>query len=203
MSSRIAFFLALGLCVSVCAMSQSLGDLARKERERREKNKDSGVAAREFSEDEIFEEDDEQAESDDAAVPGESDDESDSDGEPSESSATPLPNRIDIEVEPDQSEHLENESRDRQQEEAEWRNRFHNARERVKVAREQKAVWDGVHYVEGISLVDQNGNVVVDSLDDLRRYVGEANQELTDAEQALKRLEEEARRSGVPPGWLR
>ena len=64
-------------------------------------------------------------------------------------------------------------------------------------------MWDGVHYVEGVQLVDENGNVVVRSLDDLRRFVGQANQELADAERALKTVEEEARREGVPPGWLR
>jgi len=200
MRSKIGSFVAFCLLVSVCAASQSLGDLARKERERRDKNKDTGVSARQFSEDEIFEDEDEQGES--AGEEGEGDSELD-ESEEAEVSGSPLPNRIDIAVEADGSEELENESRDRERYEAEWRNRISEARSRLALAREQKTIWDGVHYVEGITLVDENGNVVVDNLDDLRRYVAQANQELTDAEQALKRLEEEARRAGVPPGWLR
>jgi len=203
MRSRITFLLAFGVFVSVCAASQSLGELARKERERREKNKDDGVTAREFSETEVFGEDDEDGNSDvdvdEAGIEGDA--ETDAPGDPT--STSPLPGRIDIAVEPDDSENLEEERRDRRQQEAEWRNRFREARERVARAREQKAVWDGVHYVEGVQLVDENGNVVVRSLDDLRRFVTQANQELADAERALKTTEEEARHAGVPPGWLR
>ena len=202
MTSKIASLLALCLLVSVCAAShsQSLGELAKKERERREKNKLDGVTAREFSETEIFDDEDEEQDGDDGTgIEGET--ESDVPGDPATTS--PLPTRIDIAVEPDDSESMEDESRDRRQREAEWRNRFHDARERVVLAREQKSVWDGVHHVEGVKLVDENGNVVVESLDDLRRLVAQAHQELTDAERALKKIEEEARRAGVPPGWLR
>ncbi len=195
MRSKIALLLALGVFVSVCAASQSLGELAKKEWERREKNKDNGVTAREFSETEVFGDDEEDGDGDGDEVGIE--------GETDASSTSPLPRRIDIAVEPDDSESLGDESRDRRRQEAEWRNRFREARERVALAREQKAVWDGVHYVEGVQLVDENGNVVVRSLDDLRRFVAQANQELADAERALKTVEEEARRAGVPPGWLR
>ncbi len=203
MSSKIASLLALCVLVSVCAAShsQSLGELAKKERERREKNKDNGVTALEFSETEIFEDDDEEeGDVDGAGVEGDS--KSDVAGD--RASTSPLPNRIDVAVEPDDdSERVEKESRDRKLQEAEWRNRFREARERVAFAREQKAVWDGVYYVEGVKLVDENGNIVVESRDDLRRFVAEASQELTDAERALRNLGEEARRAGVPPGWLR
>lgn len=198
MRSKIASVLALCLLVSVCATAQSLGELARKERERRDKNKDDGVSARQFSEDEIFEDADEEAESDE-----EDGVESGSEGDAPDVPRIPLPERIDIEVDPDQSENLDNESRDRKQEEVEWRNRFRDARSRLALAREQKAIWDGVHYVEGIKLVDDNGNVVVENLDDLRRFVAQANEEVADAEKALSDLEERARRAGVPPGWRR
>ena len=160
------------------------------------KTKTTALPCFEFSETEIFEEE-EEGNVDDA---GEGESKSDVAGD---SPSSPLPGRIDVAVEPDDSETVEDESRDRRRQEAEWRNRFREARERVALAREQKAVWDGVHYVEGIKLVDENGNVVVESLDDLRRFVAQASQELTEAERALKKAEEEARRAGVPPGWLR
>ena len=181
--------------ISAWASGQSLGELARKERERRDVNKARGVTAREFSETEVF--GDDEKDGDEQGI----ETETDAPGDPT--STSPLPGRIDIAVEPDDSESLEEDNRDRTQQEAEWRNRFREARERVALAREQKSVWDGVHYVEGVQLVDENGNVVVRSLDDLRRFVGQANQELADAERALKTVEEEARREGVPPGWLR
>jgi len=187
--------------MSVCAASQSLGELAKTERKRRDKNKDNGVTAREFSEAEVFGDDEKDGDGDNDNTGLEGETESDAPDDPTSSS--PLPGRIDIAVGPDDSESVEEESGDRRQREAEWRNRFRVARERVAFAREQKAVWDGVHHVEGVQLVDEKGNVVVESLDDLRRLVAQANQALADAERALKKVEEEARRAGVPPGWLR
>jgi F0F1-type ATP synthase membrane subunit b/b' len=54
-----------------------------------------------------------------------------------------------------------------------------------------------------MKLVDDNGNVIVETLDQLRALVAEASRELIDAEKAAADLEEQARRAGVPPGWRR
>lgn len=207
LTSKIASLSALCLVVGSIAGAQSLADLAKKERERREKNKSEGVSVREYSEDQIFEDENEHNEDGDSADSGvEGVSGSDADGEPDSDSTrkSPIPDRIDIPLGADSdNEDLQDESRQREQQEAEWRNRFADARERVAHAREQKAIWDGVHYVEGITLFDENGNPIVQSLDDLRRFVDQAGRELSEAESALKALEEEARRAGVPPGWLR
>ncbi len=68
----------------VSPAEQSLGELARKERERRDENKAQGVAAREFAEAEIFgeEEDTDAAEGEDAAAAVTEDDDDDNDGVP-------------------------------------------------------------------------------------------------------------------------
>lgn len=199
MRFTIAVFLTLGLVFSAVASAQSLGDVARKERERREKNRERGVTAREFSEAEIFEDDEERG-GDRAASDEGSEEETPGNGDTSES---PLPERMDVSVQPDETDKLEEESRARKREEAEWRNRFHDARARLARAREQKRILDGVHHVPGTKLVDENGNVIVASLADLRRLVDRADRELREAEGALRELEEEARRAGIPPGWRR
>ena len=51
--------------------------------------------------------------------------------------------------------------------------------------------------------VDANGNTVIDSVEDLQRLTREAKSELAEAEAAWKRMQEDARRAGIPPGWLR
>lgn len=189
----LAIFVLTGL-----ASAQSLGAAARKERERREKNKQQGVAAREYSETEIFGDDEDPSEVDDESAG----DSVEGASEQAPSSSSPLGDHIDVDVSAG-SETNEAESRDRKLQEAEWRNRFRDARQRVAVAREQKKILDGVHHVEGMTLVDENGNVIVETLADLRALVDEASQELMDAERALASLEEESRRAGVPPGWRR
>ncbi|HJS74228.1 MAG TPA: hypothetical protein VJ921_08085, partial [Vicinamibacteria bacterium] len=51
--------------------------------------------------------------------------------------------------------------------------------------------------------VDANGNTVIDSVEELQRLSKEAKQELAGAEADWKRMQEDARRAGIPPGWMR
>ncbi len=199
MRARVTWWLLCVLVMSGFASAQSLGAAAREERQRREKNKEQGVVAREYSETQIFGDDGDENE-DEVVASDESEDSAPDDTSPSTS---PLGHRIDVDIAPEESEAIDEENRDRQLQETEWRTRFREARERVALAREQKAILDGVHHVEGMKLVDDNGNVIVETLDDLRRLVAQASQELIDAENAVKALEEQARREGVPPGWRR
>jgi hypothetical protein len=194
----LSALVAMLIASSGLASAQSLGAAARKEKQRREKNKQEGLTAREYSET-IFDDEDESA--DDDEQPSDGSDEATS-ASTSESSPA-RGNRIDIKVAADESETAQETSQDRQRDEAQWRTRFRDARERVAYAREQKTILDGVHHVQGMKLLDDNGNVVVESLDDLRRMVAEATQEVSEAETALAALEEESRRAGIPPGWRR
>ena len=190
--------LVLVFLLPALAWGQSLGDAARKERERREKNKKQGVAAREFSEEEIFGEDEENQE-------GEEPTEGTGEGESAEGeqqSQRSGPN-IDSDTKSQESEELEEDRRDRRREEAEWRDRFQRAKQRIVAAREQVQFLKNLNLVPGERYVDVHGNTVIRSLDQLRRLVEAAEEEISEAEQALARLQADARRAGVPPGWLR
>ena len=57
--------------------------------------------------------------------------------------------------------------------------------------------------VEGEYYVDDQGNRAIRNLAHLRQLVAEADADLARAKKALVDLEEEARRSGALPGWLR
>ena len=182
---------------------QSLGELARKERERRDENKTQGVAAREFAEAEIFgeEEDTDAAEGEDAAAAVTADDD-DNDGVP-EGAKSFSSAGLDSALDDTESVTPEDESRDRKRREADFRRRYQAAKRRVAVAQERKQILDGIHVVEGLQYVDENGNTVIESLDHLRRLIQEADQERQAAVEAVKALEEEAHRQSYPKGWLR
>ena len=184
---NVSLYLLL-IVLPTLAWGQSLGDAARKERERREKNKKEGLVVREFSEEEIFGTDEE---GDDVDGEGRS-----SDGEqPSASIAG--------ESSSQESGTLVNESRDRRRDEAEWRSRFQDAKRRVETAREHVQILKELNLMPGERYIDARGNTVIRSLEQLRRLVAAADAELAAAEQALSDLREEARRAGVPPGWTR
>ena len=194
MWGRIVFAVAV-LSIPMFCPAQSLGEVARKEKERREKNKTQGVEVREITEDEVFEDEDEAVE-----------DESSESAEDLETAETEPPEerRIDLSLDDDADAARANrESRERRRSEAEWRARLQRARARVNEAREGKEALAGLHLAQGESYVDGQGRTVVESLDHLRRLVREADEELVAAEQSLVDLREEARRAGVPPGWLR
>ena len=74
---------------------------------------------------------------------------------------------------------------------------------RVDEARARKQQLEGLFLGEGQYYTDAHGRVVIRSLAHLQQLVAEATEELEAAEAALEALKEEARRSGVPPGWLR
>lgn len=181
------------LSLATWGWAQSLGDVARKEKERRERNKASGVEVREFAEGEIFEDEDESA-----------DDETSEPEEAETAEGGPAERRIDLSLESDaDAERRDREGRDRRRSESEWRARMQEARARVTRARARKEALSGLHLAQGESYVDAQGRTVVASLEHLRELVREADEELAAAEKALVDLREQARRAGVPPGWLR
>ncbi len=194
MWGRIVLAVAVMSIATFCP-AQSLGEVARKEKERREKNKTQGVEVREITEDEVFEDEDEAVE-----------DESSGSAEDLETAETEprAERRIDLSLDGDENAvQRDRESRERQRSEAEWRARLQQARARVNEARERKEALAGLHLAQGESYVDGQGRTVVESLDHLRRLVREADEDLVAAEESLVDLREEARRAGVPPGWLR
>jgi len=170
------------LLLAAMAGGQSLGELAKKEKKRREKNRVQNLAVRVVAEDDIsVVEEESTARTADPSGEG--------------SATTPLGE--DDETSSDSS------ASNRAREEAEWRGRMSEARARLKSARERYEFLSGLHLTAGEYYVDQNGNPVITSLNQLRRMTGEAKDGLDKATRAMAELREEARRAGVPPGWLR
>ena len=124
MYKNISLLVLLFLLPAV-AWGQSLGDAARKERERREKNKKQGVVAREFSEEEIFRGDEENQEGTDLA---EGEDAVEGEAADGEQQGPPAVPSINLDSKSQESEELEDDRRDRRREEAEWRGRFQRAK---------------------------------------------------------------------------
>ncbi|HSF19105.1 MAG TPA: hypothetical protein VLK65_26500 [Vicinamibacteria bacterium] len=193
--ARIACLLLLGFCLPLLSEAQSLGSVAKKERERREKNKQEGVAAREFSEKEIFGETKEEETSEGETVAdAESSDEAPS-GEVVIPGASSKPTQ--------EVDRLDEESRERQRNEAEWRSRASDARSRIADARERVRALEELFLGPEEYYVDENGRTVIGSTEQLQQMTREAKEDLAAAEASWKQLQEEARRSGIPPGWLR
>jgi len=86
---------------------------------------------------------------------------------------------------------LERERQERKLQEAEWRVRFANAREQLALA--EAACWHEVVRTEFYQGVPVQMKV--------KEFV--ESQELRQARQALADLEEQFRRTGLPPGWAR
>jgi hypothetical protein len=158
-------------------VGQSLGELAKKEKERRKNNKDKGVEVRVIDGEEV-------SEAEETEASGE---------EPEDSSET-------IETRKDSPA---NSSTSRDKQETEWRARAAEARERLKAAQENYQTLSQLHLSPGEYYTDENGKPLITSLDQLRGLVAEAKTELDQATRAMDQLKEEARRAGVPPGWVR
>jgi hypothetical protein len=91
----------------------------------------------------------------------------------------------------------------RRGDETQWRARVASAQGRVERARKQHETLVGMNLVPGYEYQDSRGRTVVRSVEELQKLTAAAKAELDAAEKALADLLEEARRAGVPPGWLR
>jgi hypothetical protein len=109
---------------------------------------------------------------------------------------------VDQKLEED-GDRYEKESRERKRSEAEWRSRASNARARIAEARKEVQFFEELALPPNGRYVDVNGNTVIESVEHLQRLMREAKEELTAAELDWKQIQDEARRTGIPPGWLR
>jgi hypothetical protein len=169
-AAGMAFLLAAGFGLAIPGQAQSLGDAAKKERERRAKQ--AKEPAKTYSDDDLL------AQRGDGSKP----------------SASPSPAASPSAAPPAESDRVSSvdaERAERKTKEAEWRVRFANARERVSVA-EADGWYDTVEtvFVSGIPVQQR-----------VRKF--QETDELRQARQALADLEEEYRRTGLPPGWIR
>ena len=170
--------------------SQSLGDAARQEQARRQKNKEKGVKAPAF---------------DDASI-GNTPKAEASPTAPAAASTAPSPSPgASPSAAPDASpfDAHDAEAEQRAKQEALWRSRMGEARARRD---EKKAAYDQLNAVSlgpGDYLVDDEDKVIAHNLEHLRTLIARAKAEWDQAEKRIEELEEQARREGAFPGWLR
>lgn len=175
----------LVLAIPVSLMGQSLSDVAKKEKKRREKNQEKGVKVRVIQEGEISTEEAE----------------TDSPDEPTENSEG---GDAVFDLSSDKQKAFASSSQsDRQQQEAEWRARLSEVKSRLNAAKERYEFLSSLHLTPGEYYVDENGQPLITSLEQLRQMVSQAKTDLDAAQKAMDDLKEEARKAGIPPGWLR
>jgi hypothetical protein len=179
--------LVVVLVFPVWLSGQSLGEAAKKEKKRREINKERGVRARVITEDEI-------------SIEGQ---ETEGTEQKVGSDETEGEHQDTLAPTPDSTRPNHVTASDRQREEALWRSRFSEARARLNAAQERYDALKDLHLVPGEYYVDENGRPLIRSLAELRRMTEKAETDLNTAKKSLDDLHEEARRAGVPPGWLR
>jgi hypothetical protein len=97
----------------------------------------------------------------------------------------------------------DDEANQRARDEASWRSRVAEKRQRIEAARRKHATLANLNLVPGYEYADASGRTVIGSVGELQGLTARAKAELDAAEQALKDLLEEARHANVPPGWLR
>lgn len=173
--------LLLAVLLPASAAAQGLGDTAAREQKKREEKK-AAAPARVFTNQDLPKPGEANP---DAVVPGDS-------GE-AQGSATPPaePKPGTGGVDPAPGDPLEKERQERKLLEAEWRVRFANAREQV-------AVTEAAGWQEVVRTQFHNGIPVQMTV---KEYV--ETEEHRRAKAALADLEEEFRRTGLPPGWAR
>jgi hypothetical protein len=181
--------LLLAVLLPASAAAQGLGDTAAREQKKREEKK-AAAPARVFTNQDLPAP---AAPSDPSAsgepTPGATGPEESAGTLPTEGAATVKPGTGGVDPAPDAA--LETERQERKLLEAEWRVRFANAREQVAVT--EAACWQEVvrtQFYNGIP-VQMKVKEFVESEEHRR------------AKAALADLEEEFRRTGLPPGWAR
>jgi len=179
------------LLVPGFAFSQGLGEAARKEKERRQKNRETGAKVRTVGGDEVNTDTE-----GDSASPPPSTSPAGATGTKPAAASEPSAQRVGGGA-PTQREKTGAKS------EQEWRYRIAQARSQKEKAEERYRFLSGLSLVNGEYYVDESGKPVITSLEQLRRMTAEAKADVDATAKAVSAVEDEARRAGVPPGWLR
>jgi hypothetical protein len=174
----LAIVVTLGTVPAV-ALAQGLGDASKKEKKRRES---STAAAKTYTETDL---------QDLEPVANEEDAKRQPEGKPAPPArSTSSRSRARPESDPPDDEQV-------------WRARVAQAEARIAEERAVYEHWARQSLVPGYELVDENNRPVASSVEELQAITARAKARLEAAEKALADLREEARRAGVPPGWLR
>jgi hypothetical protein len=177
------FLVLLVLATPALAGAQGLGDAAAREREKRQKA--APAPGKSFTDSDLEKSKPKPDEQGGDSTAGESAGASDaaaSKAEPGTGGKQPADPALDA---------LERERQERKLQEAEWRVRFADAREQLALA--EAACWHEVvrtEFYQGIPVQMK-----------VKEFV--ESEEFRQAKQALADLEEQFRRTGLPPGWAR
>lgn len=168
----------LSLLAPSFAVGQSLDEAARKEKERRKKLQESSARAKVVDEENLKANKGSLANNPDSvgAAPAQA------------SSAKEAPTTP---------------SRDQNRDEQAWRDRVARSEARLADAKQRYEALSGLTLVQGQYYVDKDGKKVITSLEQLRQKIEQAKAESDAAQKDLDAVLEAARRTGVPPGWLR
>jgi hypothetical protein len=169
------------LALPALAGGQSLAEVARKERERREKLRKAGASARKVTEEDL------------AAPKGEL--ANDPEATPAGKSAARPTSRT--------RSRASAEAAAREKAETQWRGRAAKARARVEEAQRRYDRLNRWIRLGQPAKYTEDGQRVIYSARQLKKMADKAQADVEAAEQAFEDLREEARRAGVPPGWLR
>lgn len=161
--------------------AQSLGDAARKERERREKARGSGAAARTITEEDLA--------ANKGALANDPRERPAARADAAETPAKPEPARAQPSPEKRGEEY--------------WRSRVAQARSRLDTAQRRRDEFRMAVQWGQAEQYDENGKRVIHSIYKMKELADAADRELAAARPALEDLLEEARRAGALPGWLR
>jgi hypothetical protein len=173
------------LALPALAGAQSLGEVAKKEHDRRDKLKKTGVSTRTFTEEDLATTKGQLANDPrEQAATG-------AGGDASKGAGASIAGRPREDVVPADSK------------EEYWRGRVSEARARVEDAQRRSdalqrmiRVGQGAHY-------DANGRRVIYSIQQMKAMADAADAALASAQSALENVLEEGRRAGALPGWLR
>jgi hypothetical protein len=196
--------LALGLALPMGSSGESLGSAAKKEKERRQKNKDAGVSAREISQDDLAATKGELAGPVDSAASG---------GDaaaPATGSARASGSRSS-----DDGGSGGGSSGSAGGDEASWRRRADAARARIRQAQSKydeamskkaplkQGKVPGGRDAQGHYMSENAWVIDIEENQRIAREQAEAKEALDQAKQDLENLSEDARHAGVPAGWIR
>jgi hypothetical protein len=185
----VAVLAAFGL--PALAAAQGLGDAANKEKKRRSSH--TSPPAKTYTQDDL------------ASLPPAANEEASEETDKTVSSE-PTPKGAEgasgtVRLPP--AETRPDEGAARASEERVWRARVERARAQVEEAQKVYEKLAGMNLVPGYEYVDDKGRTVVRTIEELQSLTAAAKKRLDAAQAALDQLLEQARRAGVPPGWLR
>lgn len=192
---RLATAWAAALCLlalPALVAGQSMGDAAKKERERRAKLKQAGASAQPISEKDLA-----ASKGRLANDPGESPSPSASARPAEEAGAPAFGTALGTE------ESVGGAPRAASGAEDYWRRRVAQARGVVAEAQARHDAMQRMVHLGQPAMYDEGGRQVMYSAQQLKQRADEAQAELAEAQKALDDLLEDARRAGALPGWLR